>query len=139
MTTKTSMVKRIGAAGASAVILSLMAGPAFAATVSQSRATALDGKLLGQTVVGTGTDTATNDGSTPIVTKSTTGTISALPGQTAVNTGVLAQTAVANDDGTSAACGGILGEGGTITIGQSGDCTPNDGTTTALINLGDIP
>lgn len=133
------MTKRAGAVVAAAALLTLAGAPAFAATVSQATAQAIDGQLLGMPLVGTGQSTAVNDGSTPTVTVGENQQLQVLPGQTLLNDGVIAQKAVANDDGTSAACAGVLGEGGTITIGQSGTCTPDNGTAPFLLNLGDTP
>jgi hypothetical protein len=43
--------------------------------------------------------------------------------QSTVTAGVLVQTAVARGDGTSAACAGLVGPGGSIQVGSNGDCT----------------
>ena len=51
-----------------------------------------------------------------------------LGSQTLLSAGVLAQDAVANSDGTSAACAGAVGAGGSIQIGPSGACTATIGT-----------
>lgn len=112
----------LGIAGATVL---LMASPA-AADTSQASATAATVTLLNASVVDTGAVVATNDGSGEVKTGDPTTSI--LAGQTLLSAGVLGQDAVANDDGTSAACAGALGTNGVIQIGPTGTCTPNVGT-----------
>lgn len=121
----------LGIAGASVLLL---AAPA-AADTSQATARAAFVSLLGAPVLDTGTAEAENDGTQdPVVDSSSTGV---LGGQTLLTAGVLAQSARANPDGTSAACAGAVGSGGTIQIGEADDCTANIGTPDGVtLNLG---
>lgn len=124
----TRVVAGIGIASASVL---LIAGPA-AADTSQARARAARVSLLGGTIVDTGQVTATNTGAGETKTGTTTGT-GVLPGQTLIAAGVLAQDATARNNGTSAACAGLVGSGGTIQIGAALGCTMNLGTPSGVV------
>lgn len=118
------------------------ASPALADT-SQATAQAALVQLGSSPLVTTGTVTASNDGtmaSPGTVTGNTTPALSILGGQTLLSVGVLVQQAVANNDGTSAACAGVVGNGGLIQIGPGGGCTvgganPSGGVT---VNVGTL-
>ena len=123
------------------VALSLaFASPARADTSSAS-ANAATLSLNGGTLLTTGTCEVSNDGTQPADVCSETPSLFA--NQTVLAAGVLAQTAVARPDGTSAACAGLVGSPGTIQIGTAGDCTvlnpgPSGGVTIDLGALAQI-
>jgi hypothetical protein len=114
--------RRVGVVGAiAAVLLLVSAGPARADT-SQASARAVSLTLFQQPVVDSGTATATNDGSGETKTGPTSPALGVLGAQSVLGAGVLAQNAVSRNDGTSAACAGVVGAGGIIQIGPAGDC-----------------
>lgn len=117
---------------AAAALTVLTAGTAQAATVSQAEASAI--QIAALTVPLIPDSAAANDGSTPKVTSSLDGLIPLFPGVTLTNTGLYDQTAVARDNGTSAACAGIVGNGGTLSVGDDGKCVAST-SGPALINL----
>lgn len=126
---KHRLIKSVAVTGAAGLIC-LAASPGYAATiVSQASATAL---IL--EVAGSGADTgevsATNDGTGETKTGSTLPSIELLDPQPLLNLGVLAQDATATisgQDGISAACSGIAGEGGSlVVIGESGCLNPGE-------------
>jgi len=114
------------------------AAPAFAATTGTSHATA---NAIGGTLINTGTCSASNNGT--MTTGATTGpctntgpTITSPNGQL-VTASVLTQAAVANQDGTSAACAGVSGPGGgIIQVGPNLPCTFN--TSTSAVGGGGV-
>ena len=71
---------------------------------------------------------ATNPGDGEVKSGDTSPALGLLGTQTLLSAGVLAQDAVAGSDGTSAACAGAVGAGGSIQIGPSGECTATIGT-----------
>lgn len=98
--------------GAAAVSL-LAVAPAFAATVSQSSAQALNLSIAGNAVISQEVTAAHDGTSEESVDNSTIPTlVDLLPANTALGVGVAPQEAVANGDGTSYACAGIAGTGG---------------------------
>jgi hypothetical protein len=106
-----------------ALTLTFGATAAFADT-SAATAQALDLSLAGGSLVTSGSpQTASNPGGTGTVTSGSQPSLAVLGTQATVGAGVLVQTAVANGDGTSAACAGLVGPGGSIQIGSSGACT----------------
>jgi hypothetical protein len=107
--------------------LLLVAAPAALADTSQASGRAATLQLVGQPLVDTGVRAASNDGSGETVTGPTSPTLGVLGGQNVLAAGVLAQAARANNDGTSAACAGAVGAGGVIQIGDSGECTAQNG------------
>ncbi|WP_256842919.1 hypothetical protein [Ornithinimicrobium cryptoxanthini] len=126
-----------GTAGGAATILAATAamGAPFA---TQASATALHLSVLDPTVVvDTTTETAENDGSTETVTASEQPLISLLNGQDVLTAGALGEVAVANNDGTSAACSGVTGEGGLVDVGDAANCT-TPGTAPVVLNLVDV-
>ncbi len=70
-----------------------------------------------------GTFSATSDGQTASTSGNGQPALSVLGSQTLITSGVLVQQAVARNDGTSAACSGLVGTGGGISIGSDGTCT----------------
>ncbi|WP_380158025.1 hypothetical protein [Kineococcus sp. R86509] len=114
-----------GVAGAAA--LGLATATSAAADTSVATASAVTVGLLGGTAVTSGTGTASNSGSQATQNSGATPALSVLNGQSGISAGVLAQTAVARADGSSAACAGLVGAGGTITVGADGECTPSGG------------
>ncbi len=118
------LLRRIGAKagttlGLVALLVVVTAAPAVAAPAPAS-AHAANLSLLGVTVLDTGTCSPTCTNSTPL---------SALPAQTAITAGVLAQQiGPPNPGGTSAsACAGLVGTGGAIQIGATPGCTVTQG------------
>lgn len=98
--------------GAAAVSL-LAVAPAFAATVSQSSAQAINLSIAGNAVISQEVTAAHDGTSEESVDNSTIPTlVDLLPANTALAVGVAPQEAVANGDGTSYACAGIAGTGG---------------------------
>ncbi|MFE9913952.1 choice-of-anchor P family protein [Micromonospora sp. NPDC005553] len=119
-------------AGGLAMVV-LAASPAMADT-SQSSASALQISLFGGGLASSGTASATNDGTTESISGNQNPPLGVLGGQTVITAGVLGQSVRAFNDGTSAACAGVLGTGGSITIGPGGSClvTPGAGVTLTL-------
>ncbi|WP_328653871.1 hypothetical protein OG598_08410 [Micromonospora sp. NBC_00330] len=119
-------------AGGLAMVV-LAASPAMADT-SQSSASALQISLFGGGLASSGTASATNDGTTESISGNQNPPLAVLGGQTVITAGVLGQNVRAFNDGTSAACAGVLGTGGSITIGPGGSClvTPGAGVTLTL-------
>ncbi|MDP9073250.1 MAG: hypothetical protein M3N98_03570 [Actinomycetota bacterium] len=131
---------RMAVLGIASIALVVQAASPAAADTSTAFANAATLQLNGGTLLTSGACTSTNSG--PPVTAQTCGqtpNLSVLGTQTAVTAGVLTQQTVANPDGTSAACAGLVGTGATIQIGTGGVCTilnaPPQGVT---INLGAI-
>jgi hypothetical protein len=110
--------------------------PALAAApVSQAGANAIMLSVAGN-ANGSGNATATNDGSTEKKSGQETPPVSVLGGQQLLNLGVLAQEATAGTDGSSAACAGVAGDGGSVAnIGDSRCLTPGDQVNATLGNL----
>lgn len=115
----------VAAAAVSTVALSFSATAAWADT-STATANALNLQLGSASVVNSGTVSASNDGTQPTVTNSGS-TLNLLSAQSTITAGVLAQTAVAFANGSSAACAGLIGAGGSIQIGSDGTCAVSGG------------
>jgi hypothetical protein len=115
---------RSGAVLAAASLTLLATGPAFAADpVARASATALEIGVAGQGT-DTGGYTASNDGSGETTSGNNAPALPVLAGQRMTNLGTLAQdaaTRVTGQDGSSAACAGVAGEG--ATLAQVGDGT----------------
>ncbi|GGL15077.1 hypothetical protein [Mangrovihabitans endophyticus] len=109
------------AAAVFAVALFGTAAPAHADTANAT-ATAVELSLLGGSVVTTGQAVASNTGSGTDDEVSQTPALTVLGSQSVINAGVAVQRAVARSDGTSAACAGLIGSGGSIQIGADGSC-----------------
>jgi len=114
--------KFAGAGLIAIVVLGMAAEPAFADT-STATANAATLQLGGASLLTTGQCTSSNAGSGAADTCGQTPDLSLLGTQTAIVAGVLVQQTVARADGTSAACAGLVGNGGTIQIGAAGTCT----------------
>jgi hypothetical protein len=120
-------------AAAAVAITVFSSATASAATLSQADASALQISALSVPLIPT--SHAVNDGTTSTDTASLAGALPLLPGQNLANTGLYAQTAIANDDGTSAACAGIVGSGGSVQLGEGGSCDASTTSGPAVINL----
>ena len=134
-------LRLVTAAVGAATLSAIAVAPAMAAApVSQARANAVTLSVAG-TPNGSGDVTAKNDGSEETRTGNATPPISVLGGQELLNTGVLAQEATARSNGTSAACAGFAGNGGSgVEIGSSrclNPGTPVNGTLSSL-DIGDL-
>ncbi|MDQ1359357.1 MAG: hypothetical protein QOJ52_3316 [Acidimicrobiaceae bacterium] len=114
--------KVAGAGLVAAVALGMTATPAFADT-STATANAATLSIGGATALTTGLCTSSNPGSGANNTCNQTPNLTLLGTQTAITAGLLVQQTVARADGTSAACAGLVGPGGTIQIGTAGQCT----------------
>lgn len=120
------------AAGVVALTTVALAGPAGADT-STASATAL--RLAGTPIPGTAS--AANDGTQPTVV-SGTGEPTVLPDNPVLGAGALGQVAAAGNDGTSAACAGLIAPSSALTIAPNGACDPgttDDGVTLDLTPL----
>lgn len=116
-----------GVAGAAA--LGLATATSAAADTSVATANALTAVVLAGNTVTTGATSATNSGSQATQTSGPAPAVSVAPSQSGISTGVLAQTAVARADGSSGACAGLVGAGGTISVGDDGLCNVSGGGT----------
>lgn len=126
--TFTTTLRRPGpvvAAAATALVL-LPAGTALADTATAT-ANAAWVTALGSTV-STGTETADNNGDQGTATSTNGAGATALAGQTLITAGTFVQTAKAFADGSSAACAGLVGSGGSLTVDSEGSCTVRAGT-----------
>lgn len=128
--------QRLAAVIGLAAIGSLSVAPALAAApVAQSGANAAHVSVAGNGQ-GTGTVTATHDGSRETRAGEATPPISLLKQQDLLNAGVLAQEATARGNSTSAACAGIAGEGGSVAqIGDSACLRPGKPIDLSVTNL----
>ncbi len=133
----TRLAAGLGIAGATVLLL---AGPA-AADTSQATANAATLQLGGSPLATTGLCSSANPGNGAATdTCNQSNTLTVLGTQTAITAGLLVQQTVANAGGTSAACAGLVGTGGTIQIGAAGTCTVT-GTPTpggVVIDLGGL-
>lgn len=130
---------RVAAAAAATSLTLLSVAPAHAATVSRSSATALSGSLAGSPIE-ISSVTATHDGTRESTTGDATPPISVLGNQELLNVGVLAQEATAGvgggGRGTSAACAGLAGNGGSVAeVGDSRCLNPGEPVDLTLPNL----
>jgi hypothetical protein len=131
-------------ATAAAFALLPMASASAAATISQATAQAVNlnlgsGALTLQ--VSNPPTAATNDGTQSNAAVVGTPAISLLNGESFLTAGALAETAEANQDGSSYACAGVVGPGGTIQVGSAGQtCSPSgNGTGGVTLDLGALP
>lgn len=133
--TTTRLGRRAGlVAAATAALVALWAGPASADT-SKASATAASVTVAGNGTASSGTFSATSDGQTASTSGNGQPALSVLGSQTLITSGVLVQQAVARNDGTSAACSGLVGTGGGISIGSDGTCTVTPGSGGVTIRL----
>ena len=117
----------VSAAAVATTVALLTPGAAVAAQDGGTGdANALRATIAGNTQ-GTGTVIANNDGTGQEKSGPSNPPVSVLTGQPYVNLGVLAQDALARDNGTSAACAGVAGDGGSVVeIGDSGCLEPGE-------------
>ncbi|SCX39141.1 hypothetical protein SAMN03159343_0599 [Klenkia marina] len=135
MTTAAHLRRRAGMVTALVGALVVVgAGPALADS-SQASATAVGLSTNGNPTASSGTVAASNDGQTPVTTGDPQPALTVLGSQTLITSGTLVQRAVARADGTSAACSGLVGSGGSITIGADGSCTVVNGSGGVSIRL----
>ena len=111
------------------------ADPALADT-SQGTAQAATIQVVGQPVLSTGQVAASNDGTAQTKTGDSAPALSILGSQTILSAGVLFQDALANGNGTSAACASVVGSGGSVQIGPSQNCVVSGTPTGVEVNLG---
>lgn len=135
---KHRLIQAAALTGAAALTV-LTASPGYAATIaSQASANALTISLAGNPA-DSGTVKATNDGTGETKTGVTNPPIAVLGNQDLLDIGVLAQEAEAKmsgNNGVSAACSGVAGDGGSVvTIGESGCLTPGSPIGVSLANL----
>ena len=130
--------------GATILALTTMAPALAATTVSQASANALTIAVAGNGQ-GSGTVTATHDGEDESVQGETSPPVQVLGNQRLLNAGTLAQEATAGAEGdgagSSAACAGVAGEGGSVAqIGDSSCLRPGRpiGLTFANLDLSDL-
>jgi hypothetical protein len=121
MTRAKVLTKAVSAVAVTGLGLVAFAVPAFADTVSTASANAVSVGAPPAPLISSGTKTATNTGGATDV-ESSSGDISLLPTQNFITAGVFQQTAEASSDGTSEACAGLVGNGGTINLGDNGAC-----------------
>ena len=124
--------------GAAALSTTAVAPAVAAAPLAQSGANAITVSVAGNEQ-GSGNVTAKNDGSGEQKTGDSAPPISVLKGQELVNAGVLAQEAsatVTDGAGSSAACAGITGNGGSVAqLGDSSCLDPGEPLDLSLANL----
>lgn len=126
---------RVVAVGMAAGFVVTSTAPGQAATVAQGDASAIRATIGGQTQ-DSGTVVARHDGSRLTKTGATNPPVAVLGAQDAVAFGVLAQDAIARPNGSSAACSGVAGDGGSVVrVGNSYCLTPGDNVTLTLAQL----
>lgn len=134
-------VLRFGAIIGAATVSTLAVAPVFAAApVAQASSNAITLGIAGTEGFSSGTFKATHDGIDETTTGESDPLIGALGNQLLLNVGVLAQEATANTeangDGTSAACGGVAGEGSSVVqVGDSSCIEPGSPIGINLANL----
>ncbi|MDQ0364672.1 choice-of-anchor P family protein [Catenuloplanes indicus] len=111
--------------GACLMLLAGQAAPAMADT-STAGAQAASLTLPGGPVT-TPVSAASNSGEQQTQTSGAAPGLGLLGEQTLISAGALVQRAVAYPDGTSVACAGLVGNGGTITVGKDGSCDVSGG------------
>jgi hypothetical protein len=126
------------ALGAVAVLTLLSAAPASAETLANAQATAVRGSVGGQPA-DSGTVRAVDEGNGVQVTGTSNPPAAVLGNQRLFNVGVLAQEATAgvvDGAGTSAACAGVAGNGGSVAqVGSSRCLTPGQPVGLSIANL----
>lgn len=116
------------------VAIAVTATAAYADT-STASASAVNLSLLGVPIPPPAT--ASNDGTQPTQTAGfPIGGISLLPSNPIVSAGALGQLAVANPDGSSAACAGLVSPSSALAIAPNGTCDAGNNTTGITLNLG---
>ena len=129
---------RVGAATAAVTITVLGMAPAFAAPLSTADATAVSGSIAGNPT-DSGVVSAVDDGTGEQRTGAASPPVGVLGNQGLLNIGVLAQEATArvtDGAGSSAACAGIAGNGGSVAqVGSSRCLTPGAPVGVSVANL----
>lgn len=126
---------RVVAVGMAAGFVVTSTAPGQAATVAQGDASAIRATIGGQPQ-DSGTVVARHDGSRLTKTGATNPPVAVLGAQDALNLGVLAQDAIARPNGSSAACSGVAGDGGSVVrVGNSYCLTPGRNVTLTLAQL----
>lgn len=123
---------RVAAAVAGGTALAMLVATPAMADTSQSSASALQISLVGGGLASSGTASATNDGTTESISGNTNPPLTVLGSQTVITAGVLGQDVRAFNDGTSAACAGVLGSAGSISVGAGGTCNVAPGSEVSL-------
>ena len=120
-----NLLGKVAGVGLVTTVILAMAAPVAFADTSTATANAAALQLAGATLLTTGKCISSNPGPPTVtnVTCNQTPGLGLLGTQTAISAGVLVQQTVARPDGTSAACAGLVGAGGSIQIGASGICT----------------
>ena len=134
MTTRPRLRSSWLPAGICAALIMVGAGPAHADTATAA-ASAATLTLAGGSTATSGTLQASSDGTAQTSSGAPRPALTVLGTQSLITSGVLVQSAVARTDGTSAACAGMVGSGGSITIGADGSCTTVAGTGGVAIRL----
>jgi hypothetical protein len=113
------------AVGACLLVLLGQAAPAMADT-STAQAQAVTLTLLGGTSA-TAVSAASNNGEQETQISGAAPGLGLLGQQPLISAGALVQKAVAYPDGTSTSCAGLVGNGGSISVGADGSCTVSGG------------
>ena len=92
--------------------------------------------MLGQPVLSTDQVVASSDGASQTKTGNIAPALSVLGSQTLLSAGALFQDAQANNNGTSAACAGVIGPNGTIQLGPNQNCLVSGAPSGVVVNLG---
>jgi hypothetical protein len=117
-----------------APVIALMAASPASADTAEASASAVQLELLGTPIPAPAT--VSNDGTQPTQTVGfPNGGLSLLPANSIVQAGALGQLAVANADGTSSACAGMIAPNAAIAIAPDGSCTTGNTTTGIVLNL----
>ena len=112
----------------------LMAAAPASADTSSASASAVHLNLLGAPIPGPAS--ASNDGTQPTQTAGfPNGGLSLLPANSIIQAGALGQLAVANPDGTSAACAGMISPSAALAIAPDGTCSAGNTTTGIVLDL----
>lgn len=138
MTRTAPWLSALGMTSALAVLTLVGAAPASAEPISHAEATAVRGAVAGQPA-DSGTVKAVDEGGGVQVTGTTNPSAAVLGNQRLLNVGVLAQEAtagVSDGTGTSAACAGVAGNGGSVAqVGASRCLTPGQPVGLSIANL----
>lgn len=123
---------RLAAAAAAGILLVVVGASPAGADTSDATATGL--AIAGTPIPGT--ESASNDGTQGTVT-SGGGAPTVLPSNPALGAGAIGQIAVARDDGTSAACAGLVAPSSELTVAPNGECDPGSTDSGVTLNLAD--
>ncbi|SHH42895.1 hypothetical protein SAMN05443575_3845 [Jatrophihabitans endophyticus] len=126
-------LRRLGATGAVIAALWLLFPALAAADTSSATARAATVGVAGAAAVDSGQAAAANDGSGGEGDQGGEYRLSVLGSQSLVTSGVLAQHAIAYRNGSSAACAGLVGSGGSLTVESDRSCTVRAGTSGGIV------